>query len=52
MEDVSFGHGSKALSQRKGRRRIVEVLVLSLAEVGDRRGGWSHRRQRMLAVFL
>ena len=25
MEDVSFGHRSKALSQRKGRRRTVHI---------------------------
>jgi hypothetical protein len=52
MENVSFGHGSKALSQREGRRRTVEMLVLSLAEIGDCRGGRSHRRRRLLADFL
>ncbi len=28
------------------------MLVLSLAEVGDCRGGWSHKRRRLLADFL
>ncbi len=52
MEDVSVEHGSKALSQRKGRGRTVEVIVLSLTKVGDCRGGWSRTRRRLHAELL
>jgi hypothetical protein len=40
MEDVSVEHGNKALSQRRGRGRTVEVFVLSLTKVDDCNQGW------------
>ena len=52
MEDVSVGHGNKALSQRRSRGRTVEVFVLSLTQVGDCRGECNRDKRRLRAELL